>query len=199
MDTREHDVRQDWEARYQSGDTPWDKGQASPPLLQFLSHHRVAGEVIVPGCGLGHEVRALAEQGARVTGLDIAPSAIAQARQFHTVREEVYVCGDWLELPKELERRFDWVVEHTCFCALDPARRIDYVRACQNALRPGGALLAVFYMNPEVQGEEPPFGTTEQELDALFLKAFHLERDEVPMVAFPGREGRERLRLYRRT
>jgi len=31
----------DWEARYQAGDTPWDKGRAHPALVQWLSENRL--------------------------------------------------------------------------------------------------------------------------------------------------------------
>ena len=65
-----------------AGDTPWDKGFAAPALTAFLSTHPIQGEVLVPGSGPGHDVRALAasDGSAKVTGLDLSPSAIALAR-----------------------------------------------------------------------------------------------------------------------
>ena len=29
-------MARDWNAAYEEGDTPWDKGYASPPLIEFL-------------------------------------------------------------------------------------------------------------------------------------------------------------------
>ena len=29
-------MARDWNAAYEVGDTPWDKGYASPPLIEFL-------------------------------------------------------------------------------------------------------------------------------------------------------------------
>lgn len=69
----------DWNAAYEDDDTPWDKGIAAPPLRAFLAKHPIRGRVLVPGCGLGHDVRLLAEQGASVVGLDIVPKAVRQA------------------------------------------------------------------------------------------------------------------------
>lgn len=43
----------DWEQRYQSLDTPWDKGEPSPGLLEFLPNHPLLGEILVVGCGYG--------------------------------------------------------------------------------------------------------------------------------------------------
>src|SRR5690242_3179241 len=54
-----------WEARYQSKDMPWEKGEASPGLVDFLEAHPglPRGKVCVPGCGTGHDVRAWANAG----------------------------------------------------------------------------------------------------------------------------------------
>ena len=51
-----------WEDRYQSKDMPWEKGEASPGLIDFLDAHPELerGTVCVPGCGTGHDVRAWA-------------------------------------------------------------------------------------------------------------------------------------------
>ena len=94
--------------------------------------------------------------------------------------------------------------EHTCFCAIEPARRAEYVRAVAGALRPGGKLLAIFYLRPWSGGEPPPpgggppFGTSPRELDQLFAGSFHLWGEWVPTRAFRGREERERVRLLRK-
>ena len=50
----------DWEDHYRTGDMPWDKGAPSPGLVDFLTSEPVRGRVLVPGCGLGYDVRALA-------------------------------------------------------------------------------------------------------------------------------------------
>src|SRR5688572_26807295 len=113
----------DWEAHYQQADTPWEKGQPSPGLVDFLTAEPVRGRVLVPGCGFGHDVRALAATADEVVGIDIAPSAIAGARKFPAVGGERYQLADLFALPPGLRGSFDWVWEHTCFCAIDPAQR----------------------------------------------------------------------------
>ena len=45
----------DWEAHYQQGDMPWEKGAPSPGLVDFLASEPVPGRVLVPGCGAGHD------------------------------------------------------------------------------------------------------------------------------------------------
>lgn len=187
----------DWEAQYQKGETPWDKGGPSPGLLDALAVEPLRGRVLVPGCGAGHDVRAIAPQAEEVIGIDIAPSAIEVARRFPRVGREHYEHADLFSLPAEMRGSFDWVWEHTCFCAIDPTMRKAYVEAVAGALRPGGKLLAVFYLDPgnASPDEGPPFEVSVAELDRLFLPRFTLIREWLPLHAYPGREGREWMRI----
>lgn len=185
----------DWEKRYQAGDTPWEKGAASPGLVEFLSKHPLLGRVAVVGCGFGHDVRAISSGGAEVVGIDLAASAISGAASFPKTGNESYRQANLFDLPKDLLGQFDWVFEHTCFCAIDPQMRPAYVRAVSSLLKPEGGFLAVFYMEPDHE-DGPPFGTTSAELDTLF-ENFHLERQWRPASSYPGREGRELVRLMR--
>jgi methyl halide transferase len=196
----------DWEKRYRIGDTPWEKGAAAPPLLEWLgSRGAMQGDVLVPGCGFGHDVRAIAAASpiALVVGLDVAASALDGARQFALAGRETYELADLLDLPVELTNRFQWVFEHTCFCAIEPERRREYVHGVLRALQPGGALLAIFFLNPWDPGEAPegggpPFAVSREELDELFGRDFDLIEEWTPRAAYPGREGREIIRLLRK-
>lgn len=189
----------DWEALYQTGETQWDKGATSPALLAFLTESPLMGRVLVPGCGRGHDVRAIAAAGAtEVVGLDLAPSAFAGAESLPNTR---FVVGDLFALPDEFPSAFDAAFEHTCYCAIPRARRDDYVRAVTDALKPGGLFLALFYLTPRDDPDPslgPPFNATLDELDTRFAENFTLLRSETPTAAFPGREGREVLRLLQR-
>ncbi len=192
-----------WEQQYQSRDTPWDKGAPSPPLVDWLTRSTLLGDILVPGCGLGHDVRALAGAGgeARVTGLDFSPAAIQAAQAIAPAGGETYRVADLFDLPAGLRGAFDWVVEHTCFCAIDPDRRTDYVEAVHSALRPDGRLLAIFYLYPHERGEErtgPPFETSLAELDTLFSSRFEKLDEYLPKHAYPGREGREWVQLLKK-
>ena len=231
-----------WEASYQAGETPWDKGRAHPALLDWLSRNQLAGLILVPGSGAGHDVRALAANAmANVVGLDLAPSAKVVAESFPKAGSETYLTGDFLSgfplapnsnganlsrfgdvgqpsrLPacRENSRRdacstplklapfasgsFDAVFEHTCFCAIPPDRRMDYVRAVSKSLKPGGLFLAIFYRNPSARAEPgPPFGCPMDEVDALFGNEFLLLEERTNLPTFEGRENREVLRLMKR-
>ena len=186
----------DWDEAYQRRETPWEKGKPHPALVDFLAENGpLGGEILVPGCGSGHDVRALSTPENHAVGIDLAPSAVAKANARPKVGNEEYELGDFFALPVEWNGRFDVVFEHTCFCAIDPARRDDYVKAVVRLLAPGGRFLAIFFLNPDNDGGGPPFPVDRQELDDRFGLHFTLEREWIPARTHPGREGRELMRV----
>jgi SAM-dependent methyltransferase len=93
---------------------------------------------------------------------------------------------------------FDLVWEYTCFPAIDPARRPEYVRVVRRILRPGGLLLALFFpVDPEWLGG-PPFGATRDEIERLLADGFHVETAIEPADSVPARRGKEWLVRARR-
>jgi SAM-dependent methyltransferase len=190
----------DWDEHYQRGDVFWDKGAPAPALKQYLGRHTIRGRALVPGCGRGHEVALAVEHGLDAIGLDIAPTGLAEARELYPQFAERFRLGNFFDPPAELRGAFDIVLEHTCLCALPPTMRPDYRRAVDLALRRGGLLIGIWFINPALDpGEEgPPFGISVAELTALFGDDYEIVDDYVPDVAFPNRENRERLRVLRR-
>src|SRR3954468_1508871 len=97
----------DWDEKYRKGEAPWDKGAPSPAMKQYLACHPVRGRALVPGCGRGHEVALAVEQGLDATGLDIAPTAVAEARVRYPQLAERFVTGDLFNPPPALRGAFD--------------------------------------------------------------------------------------------
>ena len=187
----------DWESRYQTGDMPWEKGEPSPGLVDFLAAHPdlPRGPVAVPGCGTGHDARVWARAGFETWGFDLAPSAIRLSRE-KTEAAGLKASFDQTDfLAADPLKQFDWLFEHTLFCAIDPSRRDDYVRAALRWLKPSGQLLAVHYMIRDEQG--PPFGVVQQELMERFSPHFDLVQGWVPR-SYPNRTGLELMLWWRR-
>jgi SAM-dependent methyltransferase len=187
----------DWNQAYQENFTPWDKGLPAPPLVEWLASHTLSGRVLAPGCGLGHDVAYLVSLGIDAYGLDIAPAAVARAKEHYPQLAERFVCADLFEF----RGQYDAIVEHTCLCALPPEWRVKYRDAVASLLKPGGLLVGVFFINPEMDPGEtgPPFGISMDELTALFAEHFQVVNSRAPKTAYPGREGRECLRVLRLT
>ena len=192
-----------WDQQYRDEQTPWDKGAPAPPLLEWIEAHplKIHGRVFVPGCGMGHDVRAIAAcPGVEtVIGFDISPTAVELALALPRAGKETYETGDLFALDERHLAAYDWIWEHTCFCAIAPELREDYVEAVHAALQPGGCLLGAFYMDPyddvHQPGSGPPHGSTLEELLERFTESgkFTLSESYIPTHSYPGREGLEQV------
>ncbi len=185
----------DWELRWQTGQTGWDIGQASPPLCryadQILPEQRHL-RVLIPGCGNAYEAAYLLDQGFRnITVVDIAPTAIRRLEQRldasypHWRTRLRALCTDFFAL----DETFDLILEQTFFCALDPALRPQYVQHMHRLLAPGGTLAGVLF-DRDFEGG-PPFGGHADEYRALFEPLFDIKTLEPCYNSIPPRAGTE--------
>ena len=69
--------QKDWQKHYDENDLGWDLGQVAPPFVSLVETKTIVpGKTLVPGCGRGHEVVFLAENGFNVTAVDYSPGAV---------------------------------------------------------------------------------------------------------------------------
>lgn len=167
-----------WDECYEKGEVPWDKGAPAPAMRQYLERHAVRGRALVPGCGRGHEVALAMEHGLHATGLDIAPTGVAEARMLYPHLAGRFVTGDLFDPPEEMRGAYDVVLEHTCMSALHPTLRADYRRGIDLTLRPGGLLIGVWFINPALDpgNAGPPFPFSVADLTALFAEGYDRRR-----------------------
>ncbi len=186
-----------WEGRWESGHTPWDHGESAPPLAEFVEQYGApGGQVLVPGSGSGYDVHFFAQLGAHATGLDIAPTSIDVAHKLNSHPNARFRLGNILDPDPKYNGRFDWVVEHTCLCALEPKHWEAYMEGVCRVLKPGGYYLGLLYRNP-VYDEGPPFGIDADAIERLFGERFDLIKAWVPEKSYLSRFEREELRWYR--
>jgi hypothetical protein len=101
---------------------------------------------------------------------------------------------DVFALGAEYPAAFDGVWEYTCYCAIDPARRTEYVDVLATIVRPGGFLLACFFPTGSGKGG-PPFPVDVDEMRVLVGRAFRIEREFAPPRSPDARVGKE-LMVY---
>jgi methyl halide transferase len=189
-----------WEQRYQNKDAKWDLGQAAPPFVNLLkgSDAPRSGYTAVLGCGSGNDALLFAESGFKVVGFDFAPSAIelANSRAASMNVDTEFVLANIFELPAKYLSSFDYVVEHTCFCAIPLEQRQDYIRVVRSLLKPTGELIALFWAHSRPDG--PPFGTNEGEIRTLFSPAFNISSLELVADSIDSRKEEELLGRFSR-
>jgi SAM-dependent methyltransferase len=161
-----------WSERYKNSEDRWDLGTASPLLPKLVSVIKPQkSRILVAGCGAGHDAAWWAQAGHIVTAIDFSHEAIARAQErYGHLSNLKFQQADVFQLPANTDGKFDLVFEHTLYCAIEPERRNELVKAWRRALADHGHLFGIFFTIDKPIG--PPFGASEWELRARFGKAF---------------------------
>lgn len=79
-DRERSEERTRWDQHYIEGELPWDSGIPDSHLCKVVEQYGIKpGKALEIGCGTGTNTIWLAQQGFEMTGMDISPTAIAQA------------------------------------------------------------------------------------------------------------------------
>jgi len=130
-----------WDGRYAAGDAPWDTGRVDCNLPRILSRFDIAPCTgLEVGCGKGTNAIWLAEQGFRVTAIDVSPLAMAEAEK--KAREHgsdvTFHVGDIL-CDAVAEAPFGLVFDRGCFHSHDtPEERRAFAKTVADLLVEGG-------------------------------------------------------------
>lgn len=183
-----------WQQRYETGSIQWDMGQVSPPLKAYIDQLPTTAKdqaILVAGAGNAYEVGYLHEQGfTNVTLVDFAAAPIAAfAERYPDFPAAHLICADFFNLSPE-QYQFDWILEQTFFCAINPSRRDHYVEHMAALLKPHGKLVGLLF-NVDFGRDEPPFGGTIEEYQQRFETYFDIEIMETSYNSHPARQGSE--------
>ncbi len=173
-----------WSERYRADTAGWDLGGPCPVFVAWLERKASppVERVAFPGCGHGHDLRHWVERGYDAVGFDFAELDT----DLPIEKRDVFTLGE------SHKAAFDIIVEYTCYCAIDPARRPEYVRALRGALAPGGIVLALLFpIGPRDGG--PPFGVLESEIETVWGAEFEVVSVTTPAESVKPRQGRELL------
>ena len=180
---------------------PWDRDEPHALLERHTRGTEGAGlRAVVVGAGLGADAEHLAGLGFATTAFDIAPSAVAAARERHAGSPVDYRVADLLDLPADLVGAFDLVVEIFTLQALHGSVRDRAVDGVRRLVAPGGTLLVVQVVRDDDEDvpEEPPWILDRAEMEALAgagLTTHTLER--VPNPDHPDARDLWRMLLSR--
>lgn len=189
-----------WEESYRSGRTGWDLGMPTPVFKRLAENsHFKPGKMLVICAGKGYDARLFARRGFQVTAVDFAASAVREMKSKNDPDLPLEVIqADIFDLPAFMKEEFDYILEYTCFCAIDPQRRLDYIESVSDLLKPGGYYIALAFPIGKRSGG-PPFVVTPDELvKPLSERGFKLITREIPQDSVPGREGIEELLVLKK-
>ena len=189
-----------WEEIYQHGRAGWDLGGPTPIFHRLIeSQEFTAGRMIVICAGHGHDARAFARHGFRVDAVEFAADAAEAMRALNESQAPVLIYQtDMFQLSSDLNGQYDYVLEYTCMCAIDPQRREEYADLVARLLKPGGIYIDLAFPIDHHEGG-PPFAVSVNEiLDRFTARGFKLLHREIPTDSVPQRKGLEELLILQK-
>ncbi|KAF3329397.1 putative thiol methyltransferase 2 [Carex littledalei] len=196
------DATDAWEKSWEEGIVPWDLGKPTPIVTHLVQAQSLPkGRVLVPGCGTGYDVVALAGPERYVVGLDISDTAIKKAKESSASSPNKeyfsFLVADFFNWnPPE---PFNLIFDYTFFCAFEPALRSAWAKKVSEILKPEGELITLVYVITD-QKEGPPFNNDvsdyEEVLKPLGFKQISVEDNE---LAVKPRKGTEKLVRWKRS
>jgi SAM-dependent methyltransferase len=189
-----------WDADYERNTAGWDLGGPTPVFKRLASSGRFKpGRMIVLGAGRGHDARLFAGYGFEVTAVDFSSQAVQEMQRLADPVAPVEILQhDIFTLPETLNNSFDYLLEYTCFCAIDPNRRAEYADLVTRLLKPNGFYIDLAF---PLDGREggPPFVVTEAEIFDLFqTRGFKLLSREKPAESVSPRLHAEELFIFQK-
>lgn len=189
-----------WEEVYQHGRAGWDLGGPTPVFQHLLAEQEFPpGKMIVLGAGRGHDARFFAHQGFDVVAIDFADEAVEAMRALDDPQVPLKILQqDIFTLPLTLNAMFDYILEYTCFCAIDPSRRAEYADLVTRLIKPRGIYIDLAFPLDTHQGG-PPFSVSVPEILRLFSgRGFKLLQRGLRGDSVKQRRGLEELLIWQK-
>lgn len=190
-----------WEQLWKEGVIPWDAQGVTPVVSQLLKENKIrSGRALVPGCGSGYDVVAMASPTRTVLGLDISKTALQQAELFAEKSPNAefveFQNADFFSFVPEA--KFDVVFDYTFFCALEPSLRQSWAEKMADVLAVDGELITLMFPLDEHEGGPPYSVSVEAYEKVLGPLGFRMTSLESEIPSLEARKGMEKLARWQR-
>tara|TARA_Y100000590_G_C15631930_1_gene981513 strand:+ start:439 stop:1056 length:618 start_codon:yes stop_codon:yes gene_type:complete len=181
-----------WDTKYINNEFKWDLGKPTPIFKNWSKSIRNKNiKICIPGCGRGHDVLYLSNLGFNVYAVDFSKEAINYINRKSNKKIKT-LCVDFFDLNNSYNSYFDYILEYTFYCAIDPKNRKKYVSKCYDILKNNGKIIAIMIPigQPDSSGS-PPFNVTENEVVENFSNKFKINKIYKSNLSIKPRENIE--------
>ena len=160
-----------WDESYRGGPAPWDTGRPQPAVVRLAAEGAFAGTVLDAGCGSGENALHIAALGLSVLGVDVAETALEQARAKAAERgiKAEFAEVDALHLER-LGRPFATVLDCGLFHSFDEDERPMYVASLASVCEPGTTVYVLCFSDD--RPNQGPHPVSQDDLRAAFDKGW---------------------------
>ena len=154
------------------------------------------------GAGNGWDAINFARKGHTVTAVDFAESAVNNikliAAQYNLEINILHM--DIFDLKQIYRNNFDIILEYTCYCAIDPSRRRDYLEMAYHILKFNGEMVGMLFPTDKDPFDEsgPPFSVQVESTIKLISEYFSLIKQEIPLCSIKSRANREIFIIFKK-
>lgn len=180
-----------WENRYHEGTTGWDAGSITRPIKEYIDQLVDKNiSILIPGSGPSHEAEYIYKQGfENVHVLDMSLLAMEAFKNRYPdfPSENIHVQNLF-----DHSTKYDLIIEQTCFCALEPKLREQFLSHIKSLLKPKGKYVGLlFHHKILTDNDGPPFGGDLPYYLELFGKYFTITKMENCYNSIKPRDGKE--------
>ena len=178
-----------WESSNQNQQTGWDIGYAATPIKVYIDQLTNKDQkILIPGAGNSYEAEYLFNKGFKnIFILEFAESPINNflKRVPNFPKEQILIENFF-----DHRDKYDLIIEHTFFCALDPSLRESYVEKTSSLLKSNGKLIGLLF-RIDFENDHPPYGGSPEEYERLFSPNFTFKIFETAYNSIKPRQDNE--------
>jgi len=183
-----------WDDCYIKHNIGWDLGMVTPVFKNWCNNLQKKYSIFVPGAGNGYDPLYFASKGHDVTAVDFSKEATNNIKAYAKKNQiDINIINeDIFKLDINLFNKFDYVIEYTCFCAIDRDQRLDYIKMMSDLLKKNGELIGLFL--PVLKDEKdggPPYSINIKEVISQFSDYFDVLKSIKHPLSIKPRLGNE--------
>ena len=175
-----------WKQAWKENKTGFHRDAPHPDLRSRAVEFPAGGTVLIPLCGVTHDLRWLAEQGFQAIGVEVVPQAVqrlVEREGLVALGEDQWGDGRITVLQADffdvvLDRPVDVVWDRAALVALHPSQREAYV-AKQRALLGSGRLLLNTLSYAQERRDGPPWSVDRATVEALWPELSVVREEDV--------------------
>ena len=161
-----------WNDIYKKNEAGWDTGSTTPAFVNYFKSIKTSKKIIVPGAGNGYDCIYLSSLNHSVYAVDFAEKAIDNMNSNNVSNLNV-IFEDYFNLDSKYNNTFDYFLEYTFYCAINPSRRYEYIKKAYNLLKPNGIFVGFLLpVNKPLDSDGPPFGVPLKQTEKIFSDFF---------------------------